>query len=79
MKSGISHECARKTWEAFRASEEIVTDRLLQQPGWPIDAREVQDVLSTGYEQRVRALVDDLRRRRLNVLSASVVPPREED
>ena len=73
LSEGLKKEAA----EAFFAYEEVVVNRLMNRPGWKLDAAPLERVLRSGDEATVRAFVVEMQLARASILSSVVVRTRE--
>ncbi len=61
----ISISLRREAAEVYFAYENLFIERLARRP----DGKQLQDVLDSGDEERVRAFIEDMRRKYLEFLN----------
>ena len=69
----ISEELKLEARRAFVAYEKVFIERIAQKPGWRLDASNLEKVLATGDEARIRAYIEDLEVTRRDIERAVVV------
>lgn len=69
----ISDELMNQARRTFVEYERLFVERVAKRPGWKLDATHFEEVLRTGNEVRVRALIEDIEACRRDIESAVVV------
>ncbi len=70
LMARISESLRREAADAYFAYESLFIERLLRRPG----GNQLQGVLDSGDAGRVRAFIDDMRRKHLEFLNGWVGP-----
>ncbi len=68
--AGLSESLRREAAEAYLTYESLFIERLARRP----DGTQLQDVLASGDEERVRAFIENMRRKHLEFLNGWVAP-----